>query len=225
MRARLGSILLETLLAIVMMGTVGMALIAMVQRATRVSFGAREQMSCARMLQTGFARLKNLDYYQLFAADSSLHNYGLPAGHPTLAMLEGIKATLQASRFDRFRSRVVFMRRDSSDSNGNGLNSELTAFRDADGDLVDDYDPAIRYRDQNADGDYYDTYLLNGRTVAEEPDTHIKQVTLEVFRGRRLACSQTELVSLEQFTGDLNSSSEAVLVILVSTPANASYLI
>lgn len=223
-RAQAGSVLLETVLAMLIMTSAGVALLYLLQKSLLVSFQAREQMTCARMAQTGFARIKNMDFYQLFAADSAQANYGLQAAYPYKGVLEGLMATLQASRFDRFQIQVTFMRRDSSDANGNGLDSDLIAYADADANLIDDYDANIRFNDQNSDGDYYDTYVAGGRTVAEQPDTHIKQVTLSVYRNGRLACGQTDLVSLEQFTGDPNASSESVLSLMVSTPSNNAYL-
>jgi hypothetical protein len=223
-RWRRGSTLLETILAVLIMTTVGLALLAMVQRALAVSLRAREQMSCSRMAQTGFARVKNIDFYYLFAADSSQASHGLPAAYPYKAVLDGLQATLTASRFDRFRVQVTFMRRDISDANGDGRTSDLIQFTDNNADNADDYDSGVRYFDQNGDGDFYDTYVSGGRTVAEQPDTHIKKVTFDVFRRGRLACSQTEFVSLEGFSGDVNPSSEASLALLVSTPANNAFL-
>lgn len=219
-----GSILLETVIAMLIMVAVGTALIALIQKATIVSFKARENMTCSRMAQTSFVRIKNIDFYKLFAADSAQANHGLWAAYPYKAVLDGVKTTLAASKFDRFRVTVKFMRRDTSDVNGNGLTSDLIEFSDANGDNMDDYDSNIRYQDQNADGDYYDTFLSGGRTVAEQPDTHIKQVTVDIYRGNRVACSQTDLVSLEQFSGDPNPSSEAVLSLLISTPVNSAFL-
>ena len=87
------------------------------------------------------------------------------------------------------------MRRDSSDSNGDALTSDLVPFTDANADLIDDYDANVRYFDQTADGTYWQTYVSGGRTVAEQPDTHVKRVTLDVYRANRLVCSQTELLS------------------------------
>ncbi|MFH1619211.1 MAG: hypothetical protein ABIG11_04835, partial [bacterium] len=223
-RSEQGSLLLETILAILIMSMVGIAFISMIQKATIVSFKTREQMTCSRMAQTSFARIKNMDFYQLFAADSSQANFGLQAAYPCRAILEGIQSTIAASKFDRFRISVQFMRRDTADLNGNGMTSDLVLFTDSNSDLIDDYDSAVRYQDNNFDGDYYDTFISGGRTVAEQPDTHIKQVTVDVFRRGRLACSQTELVSLEQYTGDPNPSSEAVLSLLISTPVNSSYM-
>ena len=223
-RWRRGSTLLETVLAMLIMTTVGLALLAMVQRALGVSLKAREQMGCSRMAQTGFARVKNMDFYYLFAADSSQADHGLPAAYPYRAVLDGLQSTLTASRFDRFRVQVTFMRRDISDSNGDGRTSDLVAFADGNGDNVDDYDAGVRWPDQNGDGDFYDTYVSGGRTVAEQPDTHIKKVTFDVFRRGRLVCSQTDFVSLEGLTGDVNPSSEASLALLVSVPSNNAFL-
>lgn len=211
-------------MAMFMMTVIGLSLLALIQKGTVAAFKAREQATCTRMLETGFARLKNIDFYSLFAADSQSASYGLQAAFPYKVVLDDIKNTLASSMFDRFRVQASFMRRDSSDANGNGLTSELIAFADGNGDGVDDYDPNIRANDQNLDGDTYDTYVSGGRIVAEEPDTHIKQVSFDVFRSGRLVCSRTELISLEQFTGSPNPSSEAVLPLLLSTPTNNATL-
>lgn len=218
-----GSVLLETVLAILIMTAVGVSLIAMIERATIVSLKARQKATCERMVQTGFARLKNIDFYHVFDADSAQPAHGLQAAYPYRGVLDGLRSTLNASRFDRFRVRVEFMRRDTSDANADGLTSDLIAFTDANADLIDDYDSNIRFLDQNGDVDFYDTYLAGGRTVAEQPDTHIKRVRFEVYRRGELACAQSELLSLEQFTGDPNPSSEAALSLLISTPVNGGY--
>ena len=219
-----GSALLETVIALLIMTTVSVSMIGMIQKSMVVSLRAREQQTCSRLSQTAAARLKNIDFYLLFAADSSLADNGLQASYPYQAVLNGIKATLASAKFDRYRVQVSFMRRDSSDSNGNGQITDLIPFADANGDLVDDYDSNVRSFDQNGDGDYYDAYTSAGRTVAEQPDTHIKRVTVDIYRRSRLVCSQTELISLEQFGGDYNPSSESVLSLLVSTPTNSSFL-
>ncbi|MBI4679554.1 MAG: hypothetical protein HY748_18430 [Elusimicrobia bacterium] len=216
--------MLETVLAMVIMTTVGVALLSMIQRSLMVSYKAREQMTCSRMVQTNSARVKNADFYYIFAADSGQANYGLWTAYPYKATLDGIQATLASSKFDRFRVQVTFMRRDTSDSNGDGLTSDLVPFTDNNGNNIDDYDSNIKYLDQNLDGDFYDTYVSGGRTVAEQPDTHIKKVRFDVFRRGNLVCSQTELVSLEQFTGDYTPSSEASLSLLISAPVNNGFL-
>ncbi|MFA5139032.1 MAG: hypothetical protein WC728_07355 [Elusimicrobiota bacterium] len=219
-----GSALIETVMAIFIMTVGGVALVGMVQKQMIAVLKAREKVTCGRMSQTGMARIKNIDFYALFSADSSSTNHGLWAAYPYRAVFDGIRGTLLASKYDRFRVTVAFLRRDTADSNANGMISDLVEFSDANGDRVDDCDSGVRYLDQNGDGDFYDTYTSGGRTVAEQPDTHIKKVTLDVFRRGRLVCSQTEFVSLEQFTGDPNPSSESVLSLLLSTPPNNAFL-
>ena len=220
-----GGMLLETVIAIFIMTVVGLALIGMIQKISVVSLKAREQHTCARMAQTGFSRLKNMDFYYLFTVDSASASYGgLHVNYPYYSVLNGLKTTLSASAFDRYTIGVTFMRRDTTDSNSDGSSSDLAPFTDANGDLIDDVDSAIRYFDQNTDGDYYETYVANGRTVAEQPDTHIKQVALTIYRRGRVACSQTELVSLEQFMPGSNPSSESSLSLMISTPPNNAFL-
>lgn len=218
-----GSILVETVLAVLILTAVGVSLMGMIQKSMIAALKARERATCGRMAQTGFARLKNIDYYKIFTADSSSPDYGLQAAYPYRGVLDGLRATLGAARFDRFRVAVSHVRRDASDSDGDGHNTDLVPFSDGNVDLADDFDSNIRFFDQNGDGDFFDTFVSAGRTVAEQPDTHIKLVTFEVYRRGRLACSQTEYISLEQFTGDTNPSSEASLSLLVSTPVNAGY--
>lgn len=221
-RGRRGSTLLETVLAMVILAAAGLAVVAMMQKAIIASQKAREKMTCQRMAQTGMARLKNINYYYLFAVDSSLPNWASPAlhaGYPYTAVLNGILTTLQTSRFDRFKVNVTFMRRDTTDALGTGNTSNLIAFAD-NGGGVDKYDPNVKFDDQNGDGDDYETYTSGGRTISEQPDTHLKLVNFSVYRSGRLVCGTTELISLEQFTGVTNPDSESSLTLEVSTPSN-----
>ncbi len=224
-----GTTLLETVLAIVIMSLAGLAVIALLQKTTASSLSARRSMTCAQAADAGMARLKNINFYSLFAVDSSSTNWATPPLHtsgpnlyPYLSVLAGLKSTLNASRYDRFKVDVIFMRRDSTDALGTGNTNNLIAFKD-NGSGVDAYDPSIRYDDANGDGDDYETYVSSGRTVAEQPDTHMKLVTLNIYRRGALACSKSELISLEQFTGDTNPDSESVLSLEVSTPTNSSF--
>ncbi|MDE2510156.1 MAG: hypothetical protein KGL74_03445, partial [Elusimicrobia bacterium] len=226
---RSGTTLLETVLAIVLMTIAGLAIVAVLQKATVASLKARQRMTCSRLTDAGMARLKNIDYYYLFAVDSSSTNWATPPLHasganayPYTSVLTGLQSSLSASKFDRFKVDVVFMRRDSTDSKGTGNTNNLIPFKD-NGFGADAYDPNIRYNDANGDGDYYETYVSSGRTVAEQPDTHLKLVTLSVYRSGSLACSKSEMISLEQFTGATNPDSESVLTLELSTPTNSSF--
>lgn len=222
---RKGSTLLETLLAVCILTVAGLSIVAMLQNSLVANLKAREKVSCERAAQAGLARLKNMSFYRLYAVDSATTaaNYGLYPGYPHLAAFDGIARTLNAARFDRFKVDVTFMRRDASDALGTGNTNNLIAFTDADQDGVDDYDTAIRYFDQNGDGDMFDTYVSGGRTIAEQPDTHLKNVAFRVYRRGREVCARSELISLEQFTGVTNPDSESVLTLEISTPSNNAY--
>lgn len=222
---RRGSTLLETLLAVVILTVAGLSIVAMLQNALVANLKTRERVSCERAAQAGLARLKNVNFYRLHAVDSATTtaNYGLYAGYAHLAALDGIRGSLASSRFTRFKVEVTFMRRDASDALGTGNVNNLIPFTDADLDSIDDYDPNIRWLDQNADGDTFDTYVSGGRTIAEEPDTHLKEVTFRVYKGSREVCAKSELISLEQFTGVTNPDSESALTLEISTPSNNAY--
>jgi hypothetical protein len=226
---RSGTTLLETVLAIVVMSVAGLAIVALLQKATIASLSARRQMTCSQMTDAGMARLKNIDFYDIFAVDSSLTNWATPPLHtaganvyPYLSTLNGLKATMSAARFNRFKVDVTFMRRDSTDALGTGNVNNLIAFKN-NGSGADTYDPDVKYFDADGDGDDYETYVSSGRTVAEQPDTHLKLVTLTVYRQGQAACSKSELISLEQFTGATNPDSESVLSLEISTPTNSSF--
>lgn len=219
-----GSVLLETLLALVILCVAGLAVIALLQRALIATFKAREEMTCSRLADSGINRLKNMDFYNVFPADSARADYGgLHPSYPYMAVLDGIKAMLASAKFDRFTTSVVYMRRDSSDANHNGMTDDLIAFQD-DGHGCDVNAPSLCFYDQNGDGDFYETFSSGTRLVSETPDTHLKQVTLSVYRRNRLVCSRTSLLSLEQFSGQIDPDSEALLSLLVSTPSNGAYL-
>ncbi len=216
--------LLETVLALVILSVAGLAVIAMLQKAEVASFKARDQLTCGRLADASMTRLKNMDFYDVFAVDSSSPSYGgLHSTYPYFAVLDGIKSMLAQARYDRFTTSLVFLRRDTTDSNHNGMTDDLVPFQD-NGHGCDVYEPNICFYDHNGDGDYFETYSSGTRTVSELPDTHIKQVTLSIYRRGALVCSRTERLSLEQFTGAINPDSEDMLSLLISTPANDAQL-
>lgn len=223
-KASPGFTLLETLLSMAILALGSLAILSAVEGGSMLAVKAREKTSGQRLLQMGISRLKNIDFYFLFSADSARPDFGLYAAYPYRKALADYGLAVQSAGFDRFTIAIEFLRRDGSDGNGNGLVSELVPYEDSDGDRVDDLDPAVRFRDANLDGDHYDTFASAGRTVAEQPDTHMKRVTLALFKRGRTAASQAFLVSREQFTGLESPSSEAGLTLLVSTPSNMAVL-
>jgi len=52
------------------------------------------------------------------------------------------------------------MARDLSDLNHDGKTTDLRPYADIDNNFQDDWDPGMRYNDQNGDLDYYDTTAL-----------------------------------------------------------------
>ncbi|MHB9156067.1 MAG: hypothetical protein ACYC5N_10345, partial [Endomicrobiales bacterium] len=146
------------------------------------------------------------------------------AVYPYTALLGLVKNAIRASGFSHFTVDVTFMRRDISDANANGLTADLIAFTDTNGDRIDDYDASIRHFDQNGDGDYKDTYSSGGRIIAEEPDTHLKEVTVKLWKGGRVVAQQSELVSVEQLSGIESMASGAILRLFIAEPANDTYL-
>jgi hypothetical protein len=92
----------------------------------------------------------------------------------------------------------------------------------------DKYDGNVCWMNPNSDTHYpYGTYAdaTTGNTASEVPNTHLKMVTVNIYNiHNQLACTRTELISLEQFTGNPNVDSEAYLTITVTTPTNGGYI-
>ncbi|HAX61017.1 MAG TPA: hypothetical protein DCX95_00430 [Elusimicrobia bacterium] len=228
--------LVELMLVVAMVTGITIGIFAMLQYGVIASVKAREQMSAGRLAQMIFSKIKSVDFYFLFNCDSALSNYGLSgtygpvtsqsATYPYLAILNSITSTIRIYGFDRWTVENTFMRRDSSDVNGNGLTSDLINFIDANSDLKDDYLASVLYYDKNSDGDYYDSYVstVTGRKIAEQPDTHLKYVTLKLYKKGEILHQESQLISYELYTGIESQSSDAALKLFVTQPANATYL-
>ena len=151
-------------------------------------------MSAGRLAQMIFAKLKSIDFYFLFNYDSSLTNYGLSgtygpvtsqsATYPYIVVLNQVKSVVTTAGFDKVTIENIFMRRDMSDVNANNLTSDLVNFIDNNSDGKDDYLPSVLYYDKNSDSDYYDSYVstVTNRKMSEQPDTHLKYVTLKLYK-------------------------------------------
>ena len=228
--------LVELMLVVAMITGITIGILAMLQYGVIASVKAREQMSAGRLAQMIFSKIKSVDFYFLFNYDSALTNYGLSgtygpensqsAIYPYLATLNSINSTIRLYGFDRWTVENTFMRRDSSDVNGNGLTSDLINFIDANSDLKDDYLASVLYYDKNSDGDYYDSYVstVTNRKISEQPDTHIKYVTLKLYKKNELIHQESQLISYELYTGIESQSSDAALKLFVTQPANATFL-
>lgn len=215
---------IELLLGVLIISLLSIAVLSALQLSVVTSVKTRVQTSGAHLLQLGFAKLRNMDFFQLFPADSSQPRFGLQAGYPHLATLNLIQAKTSQRGFSKFAIEVTFMRRDSSDANGNSLTSDLIPFTDTNRDGIDDYDPNIRYFDQNRDGDFYDTYPVGNRRVSEMPDTHLKLVTVKLWKGTTHVLQDSHLIGLEGFTGIESPSSESSLPLALDSLPNGANL-
>ncbi|MBL0349903.1 MAG: carboxypeptidase regulatory-like domain-containing protein [Elusimicrobia bacterium] len=223
MPADAGLSLIELSLSMAVMGFLVMGTVLAFQWGLRASLSARRQMAGNNLLQSIHTRLLNMDFYNVFAVNTNNPNFGLWAAYPERTALTTLLQSAQNVGFTGFTIDVTFMRRDLSDANGNGLTTDLVPFADANGDGVDDFDPNIRFYDQNGDGDFYDRY--GPANIPEQPDTHIKKLDIVLFKGNAAVASRKDdLLSLEQFSGTESASSEAAFSLRVDNPDNTAIL-
>lgn len=233
---RKGFGLVEAMVAIFVLSILSLSLAYMYQFMALVSLKTQQNTYTTRLAEMAFTKFKTVDYYYLFDSDSALPDFGLTgtfgpvalqkAAYPYMGTLNAIDSAVKKYKVDRWTISVKYKIRDVSDLDGDGLTSDLRDFMDASGDLVDDYDPSIRYHKANpaADSDYYDTYTSLNKTVSETPDTNLKEVTLSLYRKGAVIYTQTELISLEMFSGIESRASGAELKLLLAQPANNTYL-
>ncbi|MBI3291405.1 MAG: hypothetical protein HYZ73_01130 [Elusimicrobia bacterium] len=214
---------IELLLGVLIISVISVALLSALQLSVVSTVQNRVQTSGAQLLQMAYTQLRSVDFYQVFPCDSSLPRYGLRTDYPNFTTLNQIRDKTLQLGFSKFTIELAFMRRDTTDANGNGFTSDLIPFAD-NGFRVDRYDPNIRYFDQNGNGDYYDTYYVGVRRVSEMPDTHLKLVTLKLWKGNKVVLKDAQLFNLEGFTGKESPSSESPLTLSLDVPANNASL-
>lgn len=114
------------------------------------SLRARQEIRGNRLVKDIKGKLDAMPFEFVFPMDSSLPQWGLPASHANFITSTTMNSILQDARnmgFSRVVTEVVFMRRDTSNILGQGT-SALIPFTDNNGDLIDDYDPNIRFTDR-----------------------------------------------------------------------------
>ncbi|MHC4139420.1 MAG: hypothetical protein ACYSR1_06150, partial [Planctomycetota bacterium] len=180
----------------------------------------------SKLSQQAFSALNNIPYFYIFNADSSQADFGLAgtfgpvtsqtSQYPYLAVLEDLKTAAEEVNFNRFTIETEFMIRDLSDLDGDSEITDLRLFEDNNSDNIDDYEPEIKYYDQNQDNDYYDFY--GAPEISEEPDTHIKRVTLRIYKKNRVIFEESQYISMEKFTGVPGQAGGAELKLVVASP-------
>jgi type II secretory pathway pseudopilin PulG len=234
--ASAGLSLIEVVVAIAMLGIIGLGVVQMMSQVTKAGVMARNRVSCPRTLDSSFAQLKNMNFFAVFPVYSSATKYGLtlsasPFPYPTTGYMN-IQVVVSSAGYSYYNTAVTYMRRDTSDANNNGYTNDLTPIvttgTPGTAGSCDKYDPNVCWMNPNADTHYpYGTYAdaATGNTASEVPNTHLKMVTVNIYDMKHnLACTRTELISLEQLTGMPNADSEAFLKIDVDTPTNGGYI-
>lgn len=224
------------MMAIFVLSILSLSIAYMSQYMAIVSVKTLENTYSTRLSETVFSKLKTVEYYYLFDCDSSLPNFGLTGTfgpvtlqrpvYPYMGVLRAIDVVAKRYKIDRWTISVKYKIRDVSDVNGNGLTSDLRDFTDVNNDKIDDYDPSIKYYRANADVDYYDTYTSTSlnKTASEAPDTNLKEITLKLYKRGHVVHAQQELISLEMLSGIESKASGAELKLLLTQPANNTYL-
>jgi len=225
-----GFTLVELMIASALIGLVIIGIAGSLRLIYNLEQTTELQLSRGSATKTIFTKLKAIDFYRLYTCDSRLPAYGLPGTvyggtdgiekpYQHMAALAEIEAVAHDAGFDDFALSVAILRRDTSDINGDGSNSDLVEYTDTSPvDLQDDYDKNVRYYDRNGDGDFNDLWLVDGQVRSEMPDTHIKSVTLFLYTCGEESEKQTRLLNLEQLRGGENPSQESALPLALRIP-------
>jgi type II secretory pathway pseudopilin PulG len=225
-RSGAGFSLVEVIISILILGVIITGIIAFLQSASLMIVSAQERTRASKLAQKIFSVLGNIHYHYIFRCDSSISEFGLAGDfgpvtnqtspYPYLKNLQELQQTAEDYRFDKFTIETKFMIRDLSDLDGDGETTDLRAFIDTNNDGADDYDSGIKYLDQNNDGDYYD--FFGSPDVSEEPDTHIKKVTIKIYKNNEKIFQEIQLISLEKFSGIQSRASGAELKLVLNEP-------
>ncbi|MBN2406410.1 MAG: prepilin-type N-terminal cleavage/methylation domain-containing protein [Elusimicrobia bacterium] len=226
-----GFTFIEAMIAVSILALVSLGILRYIQSASMLMMRSHDQLQASKLSQEIFTTLNNIPYFYVFAFDSSDPDFGLTGSfgavgaqttlYPYLADLYRLKSYSDEWNFVKFAVDVEFMVRDTSDLDGDGEVTDLRPYEDEDGDDIDDYEPGICYHDQNFDGDYQDYYGAEPY-ISEEPNTRIKKVTLRIYKKTEVIFQETQLISLEKFSGEAGQAGGAELTLLVSTPTQNS---
>jgi prepilin-type N-terminal cleavage/methylation domain-containing protein len=237
--SNLGFTLIEVVLAMTIGSLLALTSAGAFHWASQSTLRGREQIQGMRLAQTLQSRLEKMDFYQVmtpmkptydFATAfpltliSTATNFGFEADYvvPTQAVLREIQNDVLKARFTHFTVDMEILRRDSADNNRNSGVMDLVEFDDGNRDGIDDMDNAVRFYDQNHDKKFYDAYQdpVTGKTISELPDTHIRRLTLKVWKGGRLIAQHAFLLVKEKLTGVENPSGESPLKFSLISPYN-----
>jgi len=225
--------LIDTLIALVLSALLVLMVAASFQVVGRTSIKAREQLASARLAQSIESRLSAVNFYDILPVDSSLKkgrfsghpltHFAKWSGNPLEPVLNDIERQVLAKGFTRFTFDVTYLRRDSSDNDDDGSNMDFISFHDGNNDYRDDNDPNVGFIQRTTPaGDFFGTGLGpdGTTTLPEVPDTHLKQVTLRLWKGKTaVVVRQSGILSQEGWTGDEGESTQSPIKLVMTTPA------
>lgn len=247
-KPRGGFSLVEVAIASAIIAIVVMGIAQTMRWSSVVSTNARKELVGSTLLQDIFARLRAINFYDVYSLDTSKPKFGLALGsghtgafYPdnSRKAIESLDAAAKKAGMSHFTVNVQFMRRKlTSDPSGGAYNLVPV---DTGGTpivaacssgipikICDASDPTICFVDRNCDGDFYEPakFVSGVKTfLSEFPDTHIKLVTVSLFDTRnQLVRKETQLVSLEGLTGTNIEAEGADFLISVGDPVNDTIL-
>jgi len=218
--------LIETFISLTILALVTVGMLAYLQYGMLLNIKAKEINYAVRVTDVFISKLDSIPYPYVFSCDSNEENFGLngtfgpvtnqTSTYPYLGILEEFKNLIKNYGFTRFKITTYFLLRDLSDLDGDGLITDLRNFTDENSDLIDDYDPEIKYEDYNKDADYYDIFGEPEQT--EEPNTHLKKVVIKIYRKAQLVYTTSKIISWEKYTGVESKASGAELKLVITQP-------
>jgi len=232
LKAKKGFGLLETFISLTILTLVVIGMLAYLQYGMLLNVKTKEMSYAVRVTDFFLTKLDAIPYPYVFPCNSSNTEFGLTgtfgpvtnqtSPYPYKNILEELQTIIKNYGFSHFKLTTSFLIRDLSDLDGDGLTTDLRTFADNNSDLVDDYDPDIKYYDYNNDGDYYDIFGEPEET--EEPNTHLKKLSIEIFKHGRIIYTTTKIISWEKFTGVESKASGAELKLVLTQPSENSIL-
>lgn len=242
-----GLSLVESMIAMVVVGIIAIVLIRLMQGGGKSIVSSQNQFEAAQLLDYIQAKFQIARFEDVLAVDSGNKN-GVTAGNfspsqywvrwsssPIQGMLLDIETRVKAAGFPRFKVEVKFIRRDSADNYANSSVVDFIAFEplatcSVAAGCVDKYNPEIRFQSliANAPTEYF--YDVDGAGRTEVPDTRMK--TLDIYLCRTAACNPSDpgtvmsregvMLSKEKLSGRAQENYVKDLKLLMTFPVDSS---
>lgn len=236
---------MELLIVAVLMSVIILGLANSMRWSNLILTNAKKELVSSRLLQDIFTRLRSINFYSIFDLDTSQSNFGLVfgAGHPlpgydlhTQKAIQSLHSDVVKAGMTHFTVKVEFMRRSLTGSASGGaynlvpVNTGGVIPTPGSGGIpgvktCDIFDSKVCYEDFNGDGDFFEGPNIALGRPSEFPDTHIKLVTVCLFDNRGgTVRKDTQLISLEGFSGSQNIAQQSEFLIGLNTPPPESIL-